>query len=68
LKVLGQLEARASELGIRELRLNASLNAAAFYQRAGYVAQAPSKYRLLTGIEIACLPMVKTITQEVDAG
>jgi N-acetylglutamate synthase-like GNAT family acetyltransferase len=68
LKVLGQLEARASELGIRELRLHASLNAAAFYQRAGYVAQAPSKYRLLTGIEIACLPMVKTITQEVDAG
>jgi len=67
LKVLGQLEARASELGIKELRLNASLNAATFYQRAGYVAQEASKYRLLTGVEIACIPMVKAIIREDDA-
>ena len=67
LEVLRKLEARASDLGIKELRLNASLNAAAFYQRAGYVAQAPSKYRLLTGVEIACIPMVKAITREADA-
>ena len=67
LEVLRKLEARASDLGISELRLNASLNAAQFYQRAGYVAQEPSKYRLLTGVEIACLPMVKAITRETDA-
>lgn len=61
-EVLRKLEERASNLGIRELRLNASLNAAAFYQKAGYVAQAPSKYRLLTGVEIACVPMMKVIS------
>jgi N-acetylglutamate synthase-like GNAT family acetyltransferase len=67
LEVLRKLEERASELGIRELRLNASLNAAAFYQQAGYVAQEPSKYRLLTGVEIACVPMVKTMTPGANA-
>lgn len=64
LEVLRKLEARANDLGITELRLNASLNAAAFYKRAGYVAQEPSKYLLLTGVEIACIPMVKTIARE----
>lgn len=61
LEVLRQLEARASVLGLKALRLNASLNAVPFYERAGYVAQEQSKYRLLTGIEIACVPMVKCI-------
>jgi hypothetical protein len=43
------------------------LNAAEFYRKAGYVAQAPSKYRLLTGVEIACVPMLKAITRKADA-
>lgn len=68
LDVLRKLEERASDLGLRELRLNASLNAAEFYQKAGYVAQAPSTYRLLTGVEIACVPMLKRMTREGDAG
>jgi N-acetylglutamate synthase-like GNAT family acetyltransferase len=63
LKVLEKLEERARALGLEELRLNASLNAVAFYKRAGYVAQAESKYRLSTGIEIACIPMVKAMTR-----
>jgi N-acetylglutamate synthase-like GNAT family acetyltransferase len=67
LDVLRKLEERASDLGLRELRLNSSLNAAEFYQKAGYVAQAPSKYRLLTGVEIACVPMLKRISREGDA-
>ena len=67
LEVLRKLEERANELGLKELRLNASLNAAAFYQKAGYVAQEPSKYRLLTGVEIACVPMLKRMTLEHDA-
>ena len=66
LEVLRKLEARASDLGIKELSLNASLNAAAFYQKAGYMPQEPSKYRLLTGVEIACVPMVKAITREAE--
>ena len=61
LEMLRQLETRASVLGLEVLRLNASLNAVPFYEKAGYVAQERSKYRLLTGVEIACVPMVKCI-------
>ena len=64
LEVLRKLEERASALGLSVLRLNASLNAVPFYEGAGYVAQEQSKYRLLTGVEIACVPMVKVITPE----
>jgi putative acetyltransferase len=61
LDLLRKLEDRASALGLKELRLNASLNAVPFYEKAGYVAQQRSKYRLATGVEIACVPMVKAI-------
>ena len=67
LEVLRKLEERANALGLRVLRLNASLNAVPFYEKAGYVAQERSKYRLLTGVEIACVPMVKAMTLESDA-
>ena len=67
LEVLRKLEERATALGLKVLRLNASLNAIPFYEKAGYVAQERSKYRLLTGIEIACVPMVKAMSQETDA-
>jgi putative acetyltransferase len=63
-EVLLKLEERARALGLKELRLNASLNAVPFYKRAGYVAQEESKYRLSTGVEIACVPMVKAMTRE----
>ena len=66
LEVLRKLEERARDLGIWELRLNASLNAVRFYEKAGYVAQERSKYRLLTGVEIACVPMVKALTRDAD--
>ncbi len=61
LKVLQKLEERARTFGLEELRLNASLNAVPFYKHAGYLAQAASKYRLSSGVEIACVPMVKAI-------
>lgn len=62
-EVLRKLEERASALGLKVLRLNASLNAVQFYERAGYVAQERSKYRLLTGVEIPCVPMVKAMSR-----
>ena len=67
LEVLRKLEERANALGLSVLRLNASLNAVPFYEKAGYVAQERSKYRLLIGVEIACVPMVKAIAREKDA-
>ncbi len=68
LELLRKLEERARALGLGVLRLNASLNAVPFYRRAGYLGQEVSKYRLTTGVEIACVPMVKLIDLESDAG
>ncbi|HBB88032.1 MAG TPA: hypothetical protein DC047_10490 [Blastocatellia bacterium] len=67
LQLLRKLDERALAHGLGVLRLYASLNAVPFYKRAGYVAQEQSKYRLSTGVEIACVPMVKTIKLEADA-
>ena len=64
LEVLRKLEERARAHGLAVIRLNASLNAVPFYERAGYVAQERSKYRLSTGVEIACVPMVKVIASQ----
>lgn len=61
LEILEKLEEAARDLGLDLLHLNASLNAVPFYQKAGYVAQEASKYRLHSGVEIPCIPMVKTI-------
>ena len=66
LDLLRKLEERARPLGLGALVLNASLNAVPFYEKAGYVALERSKYRLSTGVEIACVPMVKSITREPD--
>ncbi|HYJ84931.1 MAG TPA: GNAT family N-acetyltransferase [Pyrinomonadaceae bacterium] len=64
LRVLQKLEERARALGLEQIRLNASLNAVPFYKRAGYAGKEESKYRLSTGVEIACIPMVKSLTQD----
>ncbi len=67
LMILGLLETRARALGLEVLSLNASLNAVRFYKRAGYVAQDESKYRLVSGIEIPCVPMVKRLMLPTEA-
>lgn len=67
LTILGLLEKQARALGLEVLFLNSSLNAVQFFQRAGYVAQQESKYRLHSGVEIACVPMVKKLVPSKDA-
>lgn len=64
MEILRKLEETGRLLGLEMLRLNASLNAVQFYERAGYVAQEASKYRLQNGVEITCVPMVKAISLE----
>lgn len=59
--LLRELDERARTHSLSVLHLYASLNAVPFYTRAGYEAQEQSKYRLSTGVEIACVPMLKTI-------
>jgi GNAT superfamily N-acetyltransferase len=67
LKLLQKLEEQGRGLGFEALHLNASLNAVGFYQRAGYLAQEESKYRLASGVEIRCVPMIKALVPEADA-
>jgi N-acetylglutamate synthase-like GNAT family acetyltransferase len=61
MELMRELEARAASLGLKQLQLNASLNAVPFYRKAGYSGDAQQKYKLQTGVEIACVPMSKTI-------
>ena len=62
LKLIRTLEERAEAVGLQKLTLNASLNAVEFYKRAGFAALAESKYRLQSGLEIRCVPMVKEMS------
>jgi N-acetylglutamate synthase-like GNAT family acetyltransferase len=67
LELLRQLEKTALAFGLTVLRLNASLNAVPFYQKAGYVAQERARYKLASGVEIDCVPMVKVMIPAADA-
>jgi putative acetyltransferase len=60
-QILAMLERLAIERGVSELQMHASLNAEAFYKRAGYVAVERGIHRLGTGQEMACVKMLKTL-------
>ena len=60
--ILGRLEERARDLGLRSLKMDASLNAVAFYRSAGYVPQRRMKHRLSSGVEIGCVLMTKELS------
>jgi putative acetyltransferase len=66
LELLRKLEERARALRLNRLSLNASLNAVPFYERAGFTPQGESTYRLASGVEIRCVPMVKSMGPEAD--
>lgn len=59
--ILQELEERAKNLGLKSLRMNASLNAVPFYESAGYEAQKETKHRLASGVEIGCILMTKEL-------
>jgi hypothetical protein len=47
--------------GIAQLHMDASINAEAFYRRAGYDVIARGTHRLRTGHEMACIRMSKRL-------
>jgi hypothetical protein len=55
------VEDRARELGLKRLRVDASLNAVRFYERAGYVLQATGAHRLWNGVDLPCAHMSKEL-------
>ncbi|MFM9379846.1 GNAT family N-acetyltransferase [Pseudomonas sp. UV AK001] len=60
-RVLSFLEALARSLGLAEVCLDATLNAADFYRRCGYVGEGSAVYHSPSGLQLACVPMVKKL-------
>lgn len=61
-QMLEHLEQVVLELGIEEVVLDATLNAAQFYRSRGYEGCEQSIYHSPSGLELACIPMVKRLT------
>lgn len=61
LKMLSHLECLARELGLKAVNLDATLNAADFYRRCGFVGEEPAIYHAPSGLQLACVPMVKRL-------
>ncbi len=59
--ILSRLEARARQAGLSELRLDASLNAAPFYEANGYVALQRGEHTLPSGTRMASVRMRKAL-------
>jgi ribosomal protein S18 acetylase RimI-like enzyme len=62
--LLSALEGQARARGIRELELSATLNAVGFYERAGYARRRTVVHRMLTGVQLACVRMVKSLKDD----
>jgi len=60
-RVLSFLEDRARDLGLTEVCLDATLNAADFYRRCGYIGEGSAIYQSPSGLQLACVPMVKIL-------
>ncbi|MCF5548265.1 GNAT family N-acetyltransferase [Pseudomonas salomonii] len=59
--MLDHLEKLARELAIEEVVLDSTLNAASFYRACGYVGEEQAVYHSPSGLELACIPMVKQL-------
>jgi putative acetyltransferase len=64
-QVLAALEHLAVERGVSDLQMDASVNAEAFYRRAGYQVIERGIHRLGTGQEMACVRMFKRLARPV---
>ena len=60
-RVLFFLEDLARELGLAEVCLDATLNAVDFYRRCGYIGEGSAVYQSPSGLQLACVPMVKKL-------
>jgi len=65
-RILRSLERLAIDRGVSHLQMDASVNAEAFYRRAGYESVERGVHRLGSGHEMACVKMKKCLTGESD--
>ncbi len=61
MRLLLAVEERARELGLKSLRVSASLNAVGFYERAGFELRAAGAHRLWNGVDLPCAHMTKEL-------
>nr|WP_206702506.1 GNAT family N-acetyltransferase [Cupriavidus basilensis] len=61
MKMVTHLECLARQAELTEINLEATLNAAAFYRRCGFIGDKPSIYQSPSGLQLACMPMVKRL-------
>lgn len=61
--ILSRLESLAIAKGAAQLRLDASLNAEAFYHNRGFEAVERAVHRLSSGVEMVCVVMRKQLAQ-----
>ncbi|MBC3450432.1 GNAT family N-acetyltransferase [Pseudomonas mosselii] len=62
-RMVEHLEGIARVEGLETVHLDATLNAAAFYRRCGYVGEAQSTYQSPFGLELSCIPMRKAMVR-----
>jgi len=63
-RILMSLERLAIDRGVLQLKMDASVNAEAFYTRAGYEILERSVHRLGSDHEMACVKMKKELTRK----
>jgi N-acetylglutamate synthase-like GNAT family acetyltransferase len=56
------LEQQAMAAGFQRLTLDATLNAAPFYRRCGFIGDELSQYHSPRGLVLACVPMEKSLS------
>lgn len=60
-KLMRHMEALAKQACLTRLYLDASLNAAPFYRKCGFVGDQPAKYQSPRGVTLDCIPMTKEL-------
>jgi GNAT superfamily N-acetyltransferase len=61
-KILGYLEDLARASGLKQLHLDASLNAVPVYRACGFTGEQSSRYQSPTGVMLDCVKMQKNLT------
>ncbi|MGE8326822.1 GNAT family N-acetyltransferase [Pseudomonas urmiensis] len=63
--LIEHLEGLALEANLAQIKLDATLNAVAFYRACGFVGEQRSIYQSPSGLQLACVPMLKVLGQSV---
>jgi N-acetylglutamate synthase-like GNAT family acetyltransferase len=64
--ILSCLEQVAIDRGVLQLQMDASINAEAFHRRAGYEILERGVHTLRSGLEMVCVKLKKSLTQEIE--